>query len=86
VKAADNVYKFFESTAGKQIVVRVGPSVDGKGSREVTVVPVGTEEVKGVHRKRRTPSSVWGLIKSKNGYLPDTRSFDGTHKARTNAE
>jgi tricorn protease len=43
VKSTDNVYKFFESTAGKQIVIKVGPTADGKGSRDVTVVPVGTE-------------------------------------------
>ena len=30
----------FEGTAGKQTVLKVGPNADGKGSREVTVVPV----------------------------------------------
>jgi tricorn protease len=43
LQASENVYKFFESTAGKQVVIRVGPTADGKGSREVTVVPVGSE-------------------------------------------
>lgn len=43
VAAADEVYKFFEATAGKQTVLKVGPSADGKGAREVTVVPVGFE-------------------------------------------
>ncbi len=43
VKASDNVYKYFESTAGKQIVVKVGVNPDGSGSREVTIVPVGSE-------------------------------------------
>ncbi len=43
VHASDNVYSFFEETAGKQIVLKVGPNPDGRGSREVTVVPVDTE-------------------------------------------
>ena len=43
VTAAEEVYKPFEATAGKQTVIKVGPSADGKGAREVTVVPVGNE-------------------------------------------
>jgi tricorn protease len=38
-----NVYSFFEETAGKSVVLRVGPSPDGSGSRDVTVVPVESE-------------------------------------------
>ncbi|HEY6399979.1 MAG TPA: PDZ domain-containing protein, partial [Blastocatellia bacterium] len=41
--ANDNIYSFFESTAGKQVVIKVGPNPDGSNSREVTVVPVGGE-------------------------------------------
>ena len=43
VKSTDNVYQFFESTANRQIVIRVGASPDGKGAREVTVVPTANE-------------------------------------------
>jgi len=43
VRASDNVYSFFESTANKSVVIRVGPNPDGAGSREVTVVPVANE-------------------------------------------
>lgn len=43
VTAADNLYRFFESTAGKQILIKVGPNPDGQGSRDVNVVPVGNE-------------------------------------------
>jgi tricorn protease len=39
----DNVYSFFENTAGRQLLLKVGPSPDGKGAREVTVVPVASE-------------------------------------------
>jgi tricorn protease len=43
LRAADNVYSFFEATAGKSVVLRVGPNADGSGAREVTVVPVSSE-------------------------------------------
>jgi tricorn protease len=43
VRAVDNIYSFFQETAGKQIVIKVGPNPDGSGSRQVTVVPVANE-------------------------------------------
>ena len=43
VTAAEEVYRPFEATAGKQTVIKIGPAPDGKGAREVTVVPVGNE-------------------------------------------
>jgi tricorn protease len=42
--ASDNIYSFFEETAGKQVVLKVGSNPDGKDSRDVTVVPVESEE------------------------------------------
>jgi tricorn protease len=39
----DSIYSFFESTANKQVVIKVGPNPDGSNSREVTVVPIETE-------------------------------------------
>lgn len=44
VKATDNVYKFFESTAGKQIIIKVGANADSSNAREITVVPTGNEQ------------------------------------------
>jgi tricorn protease len=41
--ASDSVYAFFEATANKQVVIRVGPNADGTGARDVTVVPVPDE-------------------------------------------
>src|SRR5262245_325472 len=73
--ASDNVYAFFENTAGKQVVIKVGPNADGSQSREVTVVPVGSESglrnlawVEGNRRK------VEKLSNGKLAYvwLPDT--------------
>ncbi|MCU1265331.1 MAG: Tricorn protease [Acidobacteria bacterium] len=43
VRPPVDVYKYFENTADTQIRIKVGPSPDGKGAREVTVVPVGSE-------------------------------------------
>ncbi len=42
--ARDNVYQALEGTAGKAVVLRVGPNADGTGARDVTVVPVEDEE------------------------------------------
>jgi tricorn protease len=75
VHGADEVYSFFQATAGKSVVIRVGPSADGTGSREVTVTPVATEQalrnlawVEGNRRK------VDELSKGRLAYiyLPDT--------------
>ncbi len=41
--STDNLYSFFESTAGKQVVLRVGSSADGANARDVTVIPVENE-------------------------------------------
>ena len=43
VRPPADVYSFFEETAGKQVMLRVGATPDGSGSREVTVVPVDDE-------------------------------------------
>lgn len=42
--ANDNLYSFFDATAGKQTVLRVGPTADGKDARDVTVVPIDEED------------------------------------------
>ncbi len=43
VHPPDNVYSFFEQTAGKSVTLRVGADPAGSGSREVVVVPVDSE-------------------------------------------
>jgi tricorn protease len=42
--ANDNLYEFFNGTAGQQTVLRVGPTPDGKDARDVTVVPTADED------------------------------------------
>ena len=41
--ATDNLDSFFDGTAGKQTVVRVGTKPDGSDGRDVTVVPIDSE-------------------------------------------
>jgi tricorn protease len=43
VRPPNNLYSFFENTAGKLIELTVGPNADGTGSRTVEVVPVGSD-------------------------------------------
>jgi tricorn protease len=43
LRASDEVYSFFEGTADKSVVLRIGPDPTGTNSREVTVVPVRDE-------------------------------------------
>ncbi|HEU0176198.1 MAG TPA: PDZ domain-containing protein [Blastocatellia bacterium] len=73
--ANDNIYSFFESTANKQVVIKVGPNPDGSGSREVTVVPIqnetGLRNLAWIEENRRK------VDKMSDGklayiYLPDT--------------
>lgn len=44
VRPPADIYSFFENTAGKQVKIKVGPNPDGKGAREVTVVPLPDEK------------------------------------------
>jgi len=43
LSATDDVDAFLEATAGKSVILRVGPNPSIDGSREVTVVPVDNE-------------------------------------------
>ncbi len=43
LRSTDNLYSFFEATAGKSVLLRVGPNPATDGSREVTVIPVDNE-------------------------------------------
>ena len=45
LKGDTEVYSLFEGTAGKQTILKVGPNPDGKGSREITVVPIESERM-----------------------------------------
>jgi tricorn protease len=70
-------YQPFEATAGKSVVLRVGPTPDGKGARDVTVVPVddemGLRRLAWIEGNRRRVDE---LSKGRLAYvyLPDTAS------------
>jgi tricorn protease len=45
LKAGDNLYEFFDGTAGRQTILHIAYSPDGKESpRDVTVVPIADED------------------------------------------
>ena len=79
VTATDDVYSFFEGTAGKAVVLRVGADPAGAGAREATVEPVESEtrlrNLAWIEDNRRT------VDRLTNGrvayvYMPDT-AFGG---------
>jgi tricorn protease len=39
----EEIFRLFQETAGKQTVVRVGPTADGAGAHDETVVPIDSE-------------------------------------------
>ncbi len=75
VKGTDDIFSFFESTSGKSVLIKVGPNPNGDGSRETTVVPVGSERglryMAWVEDNRRKVEKLSG---GRLGYvhLPDT--------------
>lgn len=77
LRSTDEVYSFFEATAGKSVILRVGANPDGTGSREVTVVPVenegGLRQLAWVEDNRRKVEQL-SAGKLAYVYLPDTAS------------
>lgn len=71
----DNIYSFFENTAGKQVSLEVGPNPDGSGSRHVTVIPVANEHglrnLAWIEGNRQKVDQISGG-KLAYVYLPDT--------------
>jgi tricorn protease len=77
LRASDNLFGFFQATAGKAVTVKVGPNPDGTGSRDVVVVPVENERslrnLAWIEDNRRTVEQLSG---GRLGYvwLPDTHA------------
>jgi tricorn protease len=75
VLGTENIYSFFEETAGKSVLLRVGSNPAGTGSREVTVVPVESES--GLRQLAWVETNRRKVDELSNGklayiYLPDT--------------
>lgn len=71
----DEVFEWFEGAADKSTVLRVGPSADGKGARNVTVVPIENEI--GLRNREWIEGNLRKTEKLSGGqvayvYLPDT--------------
>lgn len=75
LRATDSVYGFFEETAGKAVLIRVGPDPGGATAREVTVVPVesdlGLRNLAWIEDNRRKVDQLSGG-RLAYVYLPDT--------------
>jgi len=73
--ASNELYSAFQETAGKQTVLRVGPNSNGSGSREVTVVPIASEQalrhLDWIEGNRRKVNELSGG-KLAYVYIPDT--------------
>jgi tricorn protease len=71
----DNIYSFFEETAGKQVVLKISHNAEGKDPRDVTVVPVESEEglrhLDWIESNRRTVDQATGG-RVAYVYVPDT--------------
>jgi tricorn protease len=75
VKPPEEIYKYFEATAGRQVTLKVGPNPDGKDAREVIVVPIGSES--GLRHLAWIEGNRRKVDEMSNGrlayvYLPDT--------------
>jgi tricorn protease len=75
LKGDDNVHRLFEGTSGKQTFIKVGPTSDGKNSREITVVPVPSErQLRNLAWVDANRKKVEALTKGRVAYIyiPDT--------------
>ena len=79
LRSSDNIYRFFEATAGKAVKLRVGSDPGGAGSREVNVIPVDSEgalrNLAWIEGNRRKVDEMSGG-RLAYVYLPDT-AFGG---------
>ena len=75
VRGTDEIYSFFQETAGKSVQLKVGPDPEGKGARSVTVVPIASEQTLRLRAwMEGNREKVNELSKGKLAYvyLPDT--------------
>ena len=75
LRGTDEIFELFEGTADKSTVLKVGPSADGKGAHNVTVVPIENEAA--LRNRAWIEGNLHKVDKLSGGklayvYLPDT--------------
>ncbi len=75
LRGDDDVFRLFQGTADKQTVITVGPKANGSRSRQVTVVPIASEEALRLRtwmedNRRRVDELTGGRVAYV--YIPDT--------------
>lgn len=75
LRGTEEIFELFEGTADKSTVLKVGPSADGKGAHNVTVVPIETEAA--LRNRAWIEGNLHKVDKLSGGrlayvYLPDT--------------
>jgi tricorn protease len=77
LRGSDEIFSFFQETAGKQVVLKVGSDPSGTGAREVTVVPAddefGLRNLDWIESNRRKVDQMTGG-RVAYVHLPDTAS------------
>ena len=71
----DEIFSFFQETAGKSVQLKVGPDPDGNDARSVTVVPIANEQTLRLRAwMEGNREKVYELSKGRLAYvyLPDT--------------
>ena len=83
--ASGNLYSMFENTSGKIVEITVGPNPDLKGSRTVSVVPVGDESA--LRNRDWVENNIKKVDEATDGrvayvYVPNTTTLGHTYFKR----
>ncbi|HEY2113459.1 MAG TPA: PDZ domain-containing protein, partial [Candidatus Angelobacter sp.] len=75
LRGTDEIFELFEGTADKSTVLKIGPTADGKGAHNVTVVPIESEAA--LRNRAWIEGNLLKVEKLSGGrlayvYLPDT--------------
>jgi len=85
VRGTDNLFSFFENTAGKIVNLKVAASADGKGAKTVKVTPVGSEM--NLRNRAWIENNIKKVDEATNGqvayvYVPNTTTAGHEHFKR----
>ncbi|MGD2086048.1 MAG: PDZ domain-containing protein [Candidatus Aminicenantes bacterium] len=85
LKPPENLFRYFENTAGKIVEIKVGPNPDGSGARTVPVVPIEREYA--LRNRDWVEGNLKKVDKATNGrvayvYVPNTAGRGHTYFKR----